>query len=349
MKKLSAAADSVLWAIVLVPILGVAGYSLYFVARYLGVPKPFAVVMGVCFDGAALLLARYSLKYAESGLSGTLPRFLVRVLAVLSAYLQTLHAKFGHEPRGAAVLWAALPLIAVAVYEVHIRWDRRKALARAGQTYPAPLPSFGLSTWVLFPLNTVTSMRLIIGKRSENVTRAALGIRSSDTSDSPSPIRAKSDSPIRPAKSDPTPRPLPSPTVKSDAAAVSDPTTATSDAGRAEATQSSPIDEGREATGSGKGGQDPLARVTTDGEGGEGNLAPDPGSDRTSDTVRIPAFGQSDVVRPFSSRHAPLKAIRVWAQANGHEVSDSGPLPKAVTEAYWLAHPDAARNGSAVN
>jgi hypothetical protein len=30
--------------------------------------------------------------------------------------------------------------------------------------------------------------------------------------------------------------------------------------------------------------------------------------------------------------------LREWARANGHDVSDSGPLPKAVREAYDAAH-----------
>jgi hypothetical protein len=30
--------------------------------------------------------------------------------------------------------------------------------------------------------------------------------------------------------------------------------------------------------------------------------------------------------------------VREWARANGHDVSDSGPVPKAVREAYTAAH-----------
>jgi hypothetical protein len=31
-------------------------------------------------------------------------------------------------------------------------------------------------------------------------------------------------------------------------------------------------------------------------------------------------------------------ALREWARANGHDVSDSGPVPKTVREAYDAAH-----------
>jgi hypothetical protein len=35
---------------------------------------------------------------------------------------------------------------------------------------------------------------------------------------------------------------------------------------------------------------------------------------------------------------AQLKAIREWAKANGHEVSDRGRIPASVVEAYEAAH-----------
>ena len=35
---------------------------------------------------------------------------------------------------------------------------------------------------------------------------------------------------------------------------------------------------------------------------------------------------------------AQLKAIREWAKANGHEVSDRGRIPASVVEAYQAAH-----------
>ena len=133
-------------------------------------PPYIAVLMSTCFDGACLLMADYSLRYAQDGLSGSGPRFFVRVFALVAAFLQTYHARLGNEPRGSWILWASLPVIAVSVYEVHIRWERRAALARAGLTYPASLPIFGLTAWVLFPLRTLNSMREIVASRLGAVT-----------------------------------------------------------------------------------------------------------------------------------------------------------------------------------
>jgi hypothetical protein len=73
------------------------------------------------------------------------------------------------------VFWASLPIGAVTVYEVHIRFERRKALAKSGVHYPAPLPAFGLVTWLLFPLATLSNLREIVGKRKDAILAAARG------------------------------------------------------------------------------------------------------------------------------------------------------------------------------
>lgn len=162
-----------LWLAVLGPILGVSAWSMYYVARYLGAPPAVAICASTCFDGVALLCADYSLRYAQAGLSGSVARTVVRLFALLGAYIQTLHAKIGGGPPGSWLFWASLPIGAVTVYEVHIRFERRKALAQSGVHYPAPLPAFGLVTWALFPIKTYKSLREIVGKRKEAILVAA--------------------------------------------------------------------------------------------------------------------------------------------------------------------------------
>jgi len=154
-----------LWIVVLTPVLGVSAYSLFYVARHMGVPWPFACSMSTCFDGAMLWAANYSVRYAQEGLSGSGPRTFLRILCAVSAYIQSLHARIGHELPGSWLLWAALPVIAATVYEIHIRWERRKALAKTGAAYPTPLPAFGFMTWVLFPFSTLVVMREIVQRR----------------------------------------------------------------------------------------------------------------------------------------------------------------------------------------
>lgn len=162
-----------LWLLVLAPVLAISGYSLFYVARHLGVPPLFAVGMSTCFDGVALLAARYSLKYAENGMAGSVPRLVVFTEALLGAYIQTFHARLAGQPPGAWVLWASLPVSAVVIYEVHLRWDRRRALAAAGVTYPATLPAFGMASWFFFPGKTYTAMRDVVERRKNAVLAMA--------------------------------------------------------------------------------------------------------------------------------------------------------------------------------
>lgn len=162
-----------LWLVVLVPILGVSAYSLYFIGRYLGAPWYIAIAFSTCFDGVALFAARKSVDYAQAGLSGSFPRIVVRTFALLAAFIQTFHSRITGELPGAWILWASLPIGAMVVYEIHIRWERRKALARAGSIYPSPLPAFGLMTWILFPFSTLNKLRDITKARREALVLAA--------------------------------------------------------------------------------------------------------------------------------------------------------------------------------
>jgi len=162
-----------LWLVVLVPILGVSAYSLYYIGRYLGAPWFIAIAFSTCFDGVALFAARKSVDYAQAGLSGSFPKFVVRLFAFTAAFLQTLHARIDHELPGSWIMWAALPIGAMVVYEIHIRWEKRKALARAGSIYPSPLPSFGVMAWLLFPLSTLGKLRDITIARRDALVAAA--------------------------------------------------------------------------------------------------------------------------------------------------------------------------------
>jgi hypothetical protein len=150
--------------------LGVSGYSFYIIARYFGVPPLIAIAMSTCFDGVALLAATYAIRYAEKGLNGSGPRTAVRVFVAIGAYLQTFHARITHEPNGAWLLWASLPIAAAVVYEIHLRWAKRSALARAD----AASPAFGALSWLLFPMDTLRSLRDVIRQRIEFIRTQAM-------------------------------------------------------------------------------------------------------------------------------------------------------------------------------
>ncbi len=140
--------------------------------RHLSVPPLFAAGMSTAYDGTALVLAGLALRHAQAGLSGAAPRTWVWAFAGVSAWLNAQHVPLGHEPRAAIVGWAALPIAAVVVFDLNTRWERRKALSRAGRAYPTPLPSFGALTWLLFPFSTLDALRVTVKERREALANA---------------------------------------------------------------------------------------------------------------------------------------------------------------------------------
>lgn len=152
------------WAIVLTATLSMSAYSLFYVGRNLGMPWYFAAIVSMCFDGVAVLAADYSLRYARLGLTATGPQLTVIVFGALSAYLNTLHAYFGHEIPMAKLLWAAPPVAAILVFEFHTKWERLTALRNAGRVAEA-LPPLGRHSWLHHPVASLRTIRVISGER----------------------------------------------------------------------------------------------------------------------------------------------------------------------------------------
>ena len=161
---------SLIWLLVLAVALGISAYSLYFVARTLGVPKIFAAGFSTAYDGVALIAADKSLQFAQEGKSGAFPRMVMIIFAGLSSFLNSLHAIFGHESPLAIPIWAGLPIAAVFAFEIHTSQARSKAHARFGYGYPAPVPKFGGWRWSLFPLATLTDLRDVVSARGKAIT-----------------------------------------------------------------------------------------------------------------------------------------------------------------------------------
>jgi hypothetical protein len=159
-----------IWLVVLAVALSISAYSLFFVARTLGVPKLFAAGFSTAYDGVALIAADKSLQFAQEGKSGAFPRLVMVLFAGLSAFLNSLHAIFGHENPLAIPMWAGLPIAAVAAFEIHTSQTRAKAHARFGYSYPAPVPKFGGWRWGLFPLETLSNLRTVVSARGKAVT-----------------------------------------------------------------------------------------------------------------------------------------------------------------------------------
>lgn len=164
-KLLETAIGKLGWLIVVVAALALSFWSLFYVARHYGLPLPLATIVSCCFDGAAIVCADLALKYARSyGDSGLAPRIAVFVLAGASAYLNSQHAVLAHDPKAAVILYASPPIIAVMLFELHSRYERRNALRKTGRVAKT-LPVFGRWSWILFPIRSYKMMRGIVKRR----------------------------------------------------------------------------------------------------------------------------------------------------------------------------------------
>lgn len=161
------------WLVVVISALALSAYSLFFVARHYGLPVILAGLVSAAFDGAAMVCADLAIKYAKSHSdSGFGPRMVVLLMAGTSAYLNTQHAAILHEPLAARILYAVPPLTAVTLVELHLRWERRNALRRAGRIAES-LPVFGRWAYLLFPVRTVGVLRNIIAYRLDIIESKA--------------------------------------------------------------------------------------------------------------------------------------------------------------------------------
>lgn len=160
------------WLPAITASLAISTYSLYWIARKWGLPIPLAALVSTVFDGAALTFADLALRYARThGDSGLAPRLGVLILAGLSAYLNSWHAVLTGAPTPARILYGIPPIVSIALFDLHTRWERRAALRRAGRV-PASLPVFGRYTWLLFPIRTLKVLRSIVRFRLETVMNA---------------------------------------------------------------------------------------------------------------------------------------------------------------------------------
>lgn len=127
---------------------GMAGWSLYTVARHYGVPWQLALFASVVFDGIAIACAYQASEAVRAARAATGPVVAALGLASVSVYLNLVHAKLIHGGVPAGLLFATptIGLLAVSA----LSWSATRAVAREarGET-PMRLPAFGLWGWML--------------------------------------------------------------------------------------------------------------------------------------------------------------------------------------------------------
>lgn len=168
------------WVAIIAVALILSNYSLAVVSHYYGLPNgfpiPLAWLLSIPFDGAALVAGDLTLRYArELGSNGSGPKIVVISLAVLSAWLNSQHANILHLGFPAHVAYACPPIIAIVLFELHSRFEYRRALSEAGRTVE-PLPVFGIASWIFHFYGAIKAVWEITGHRLEYRTVQAIEI-----------------------------------------------------------------------------------------------------------------------------------------------------------------------------
>jgi len=314
-----------LWIVILCASLYVSGWSLFSVARHMGVPLYVAVCSSACFDGVALLAGIYSIQAVKDERSDYWARTIVLTFAGISAYINSLHAKIGHEMNGAWLFWAILPIGAVVAHSLATQKERQKARARQGKRYPAPLPKWGLSAWLLFPLVTLDGLRGIVGARfialalthgwfpRKNRSGKWVPAGIADLLNASDAVPAVAGNGAR--------RPI---------KAASPPLSA-------------PNAPANGAPAPANGAPAPANAEAANANGAKANANAEPNAQRPANGANADA-GRPNVVRLFGN--ASPKEIRTWAKEHGWpDLGTHGRMPVEAIEAYYEANRDSNASG----
>lgn len=156
------------WPLVLFAALALSWWSLDALALRFGVPSVLAEVVSTVFDGAALVLAELSQRYARTQDSAAGSRLLMLATVGALVWLNWQHADLLGYPVTARVLFGAPPAIAGALFEIEQKWTHREALREHGRVAPA-LPAFGRWAWLLHPAAVVRRVWVITAHRVASV------------------------------------------------------------------------------------------------------------------------------------------------------------------------------------
>jgi hypothetical protein len=151
------------WLLCVVAIsLTLSWLSLYDLGRgWLHMPALAAAGISLAFDLGALGLAQQSLRQIEAGESAVAPNLVTMAEAAISAYANAEHAILSRMPMVGAVVLGSLPLLALAMFEVDVRFVRRQ-IRRAEGKASAPMPTFSPLHWLFFRDATAQAFKTAI-------------------------------------------------------------------------------------------------------------------------------------------------------------------------------------------
>jgi hypothetical protein len=128
----------------------------------------------VSLDVAAFACIALALHASLRGEAGGAPKLLAWLLVAGSAVANYRHGRTVSDD--AAAYFPGLPLLAMLLVELGLRFTRRTALIAAGRT-EAVLPHWRLARWVRFPRETFASWSLAVGDGITSPAAAVAEVR----------------------------------------------------------------------------------------------------------------------------------------------------------------------------
>ncbi|MEV5915726.1 hypothetical protein AB0M00_43450 [Streptomyces chartreusis] len=144
----------ILLAAVMAAALSVGTWSIYTLLTVVfHAPKGIALLGCGMFDGAALLFARLSQKYAVTTDSGIAPRFAMLLMVATSSWINWQHGQLEGWGTVGSVILASAPAVAEIAFEMWHRYEHRATLRRLGRVAQT-LPVLGKWAWLMHPMRS---------------------------------------------------------------------------------------------------------------------------------------------------------------------------------------------------
>lgn len=143
--------EHVLFGVVTLVALSMTWYSMMDLATgQFGLPTILSMAVSLAFDGAAILCASLSIKYARTGDSGLLTELATFVFVGTSVYITVQHAVLENYGVVGMVMFGAAPIIVGIILKLYLNFLTRQARKEAGRIVDR-LPAAGTLTWLRYP------------------------------------------------------------------------------------------------------------------------------------------------------------------------------------------------------
>lgn len=157
--------EHALFAAVTLVALSMTWYSMMDLATgQFGLPTVLSIGVSLAFDGAAILSASLSIKYAKTADSGLMTELATFAFIATSVYITVQHAILADYGVVGMVMFGAAPVIVGIVLKLYLNFLTRQARKEAGRIVER-LPVAGTLTWLRYPKESFKLMSVAMQNR----------------------------------------------------------------------------------------------------------------------------------------------------------------------------------------